>query len=128
MQFVMIAVFVGVCTGLLSGLMGVGGGLIAVPGMVFLLKMSQHRAHGTSLAVIVLTATASAVNYGRYGNLDLQLAAEIAAGTVIGSYFGAKLMNRIPAKQLRRSFGVLVVIVGLMMIWSATGISFMGIG
>jgi len=121
MRLILILVGVGLATGVMAGLMGVGGGIIAVPAMVFLLGLTQHRAHGTSLAIIVLTATASALNYGRYGNVNLQLAAELAVGTVVGSYLGAKLMNRVPAKDLRRAFGAMVIVVGFMMIW--TGMS-----
>jgi uncharacterized protein len=121
MQFLLLAAFIGVCTGLLSGLMGVGGGIIAVPAMVFLMKLDQHRAHGTSLAVIVVTATASAINYGRSGNVNVPLALELVVGTVIGSFIGARVMNKIPAKELRRAFGALVIVVGFTMIWSGLG-------
>jgi uncharacterized protein len=126
MRFILLALGIGVATGLLSGLMGVGGGIIAVPAMVFLLGLTQHRAHGTSLAIIVLTATASAVGYALNGRVDYQLALELAVGTVVGSYVGAKLMNRIPAKELRRAFGGLVIIVGFMMIWQGVGSALVG--
>lgn len=127
MQYALKSLGIGVAVGLMSGLMGVGGGIIAVPAMVFLLGLSQHRAHGTSLAIIVLTATASVVNYARYGNVDLALAAELTVGTVVGSYVGAKLMNRVPAKELRRAFGGMVIIVGFMMIWSGASTMLSGV-
>jgi hypothetical protein len=107
---------IGTITGLLSGLMGVGGGVIMVPLMVHFLPLSQHLAHGTSLAVVIFTGLASAITYGWQGSIDLVVALELAAGTVVGARIGALWMNRIPAAQLRRAFGVLLLLVGLRMV------------
>ncbi len=103
---------IGTITGLLSGLMGVGGGVIMVPLMVHFLPITQHLAHGTSLAVVIFTGLASAITYGWQGSIDLVVSLELAVGTVIGARIGALWMSRIPAAQLRRAFGVLLVLVG----------------
>jgi len=109
---------IGLATGFLSGLMGVGGGIIAVPAMVGILHVSQHKAHGTSLAMMVMTATASAIAYSSRGEVDLRLAVLLSIGTVVGAYLGARVMSRVPAHQLRLIFGVFILLVGLRMVFS----------
>ncbi len=111
-------VAIGLATGLLSGLMGVGGGIIAVPAMVGILHLKQHKAHGTSLAMMVMTATASAVAYFTRGQVDVPLAVTLAVGTIGGSYLGAKIMPRVPAHRLRLIFGAFIFLVGLRMVFS----------
>jgi uncharacterized membrane protein YfcA len=111
-------ILVGLATGFLSGLMGVGGGIIAVPAMVTFLHVTQHRAHGTSLAMMVLTATASAIAYFSRGQVDVTLAITLSVGTVVGAYVGARLMSRVPAHRLRLLFGVFILLVGLRMVFS----------
>ncbi len=106
----------GAVSGLVSGLMGVGGGVIMVPLMVSYLGLTQHAAHGTSLAVMIFTGLASAIAYGWQGSLDLGVVVQLALGTMVGARFGALLCSRIPSDKLRRGFGVLVVIIGLRMV------------
>jgi Predicted permeases len=108
----------GLLAGLLSGLLGVGGGIILVPIMVSLLGFAQHNAHATSLAVIIPTAIAGSSIYSTHGNLDIILALTLTAGSIVGAVFGARWMQRIPAAQLKRMFGVLLVTVGVRMLWS----------
>jgi uncharacterized membrane protein YfcA len=96
--------------------MGVGGGVVMVPLMVSYIGLTQHVAHGTSLAVMVFTGLASAIAYGSQGSLDLGVVVQLAAGTMIGARFGALLCSRIPADRLRRGFGFLVVVIGLRML------------
>lgn len=103
--------------GILSGLLGVGGGIILVPVMVAFLGFTQHSAHATSLAVIVPTALVGGIVYGMHGNMSLVLAATLAAGSILGASLGARWMTRIPAAQLKRMFGILLIIVGIRMVW-----------
>jgi uncharacterized protein len=116
------AFVVGFVAGLASTLLGIGGGLLMVPSMVWMLRIRQHRAVGTSLAVILPTAIAAAYRYDREAvarhlpGLDMGVILWLALGGVIGAVFGAKLANAIGAKQLRRMFGVFVVLVGMWMI------------
>lgn len=107
---------IGIATGVLSGLMGVGGGIIAVPAMVGAIGVSQHRAHGTSLAMMVLTATASAIIYTTRGQVNWPLALLLAVGTVSGAHVGARLMPRVPARHLRQFFGLFILLIGLNMV------------
>lgn len=106
----------GVAIGLFSGFFGVGGGVIGVPLLVGLVGLTQHRAHGTSLATIAVTATASAVVYALRGDVDWLLAAKVAAGSVIGVALGARLMARVPAKDLRQAFAVFMLAIGVWMV------------
>ena len=106
----------GLGAGVLGGLLGVGGGVLVVPGLVFLLNFDQHRAHGTSLAVIFLMAMAGVATYFAHGNVDLLIAIEMAVGGVIGAAIGAKVANAIHAKSLRRVFSVFMVLIGVRMI------------
>lgn len=109
-------VLYGVLAGVLSGMLGIGGGMILVPVMVSLLGLSQHEAHATSLAVIIPTAASSAAIYGLHGQLDFTVAAMLTVGSVVGAALGSRWMSKIPAAQLKRMFGVFLVLVGLRMV------------
>ncbi len=107
---------IGAAAGTVSGLTGLGGGVVLIPLMLAMLGFTQHKAHGTSLAIVAITAVAGAIQYARLGYLDAQLAIELASGSVIGVLVGARLMARVPAKQLRRGFGLLLLLVGVKML------------
>ena len=108
---------IGIITGLTNGLLGIGGGTILIPAMVFLLEEKQHIAHGTSLAVILPTAIVSTVVYHANSQIDWSLALKIALSGMVGGYLGAKLMEQIPAASLRRLFGIFMAAAGLRMIF-----------
>ena len=105
------AVLIGVAAGGFSGLTGVGGGAIMVPLMTGRLGLSQHRAHGTSLAIIVFVAAAGALGYGLAGNIDWPLVLALLPGALAGVYIGAKAMVRVPALHLRLLFGLFLLFV-----------------
>lgn len=112
------ALGLGLVAGVFSGLLGVGGGLIIVPGMVLLLRRSQHVAHATSLAAIVPTAVAGVLAFGKASAVDWKVGALLAAGSIPGARAGAVAMKRVPAEQLRTVFGVFVIVVA---VWLAFG-------
>jgi hypothetical protein len=95
----------GVAGGAFSGLGGAGGGAIMAPLLTGQPRLSQHRAHGTSLAVITFVAIAGALGYWRAGNVDLRVVAALVPGSVAGGYASASAMTRVPALQLRLLFG-----------------------
>ena len=113
-------VAVGVLAGALSGLLGVGGGIILVPALLLLAGLNVHEAIGVSLAVIVPTALAGVLTHYRAGNVDLKLALLVAVGGVVGGVLGASLANYIPAQTLKKVFGVFLVIVGACMLFGWT--------
>ena len=107
-------IITGLAAGMLSGLVGVGGGIIMVPMMVFMLGFSQHQAQGTSLTVLMIPVTALAVfNYYKEGYINWKYALVIALFFVIGSYFGSKLAVSIDQKALRKIFSVIILAIGL---------------
>jgi len=105
--------------GALSGLFGIGGGIIIVPALVLLFGLSQHAAQGTTLALMVPPiGILAAWTYLRNGDLNLTAAIFIGLGFVVGGYLGAKLAERIPDLALERSFGVVLIVIGVKMIAS----------
>ncbi|UOB18232.1 sulfite exporter TauE/SafE family protein [Abyssalbus ytuae] len=110
---------IGILAGVLSGVLGVGGGIIMVPMLMLVLSFSQHSAQGTSLAVMLPPVTILAVlNYYKAGYLNWKYAILIAIGFIVGGYFGSKLAIKIDQKTLRKIFGVLMLIIALRMIFS----------
>ena len=106
----------GLVAGILSGLLGVGGGLIIVPGMVLALRARQHVAHATSLAAIIPTAVAGVLAFGKASAVDWKVGLLLAAGSIPGARVGAVAMQRIPSGQLRLVFGVFVIAVGIVLL------------
>ncbi len=103
---------IGISAGILSGLVGIGGGVIMVPLLVLVLGFSQHQAQGTSLAVLVVPVTALAVyNYYKQGYIDWRYAAIIAVFFVIGGFFGSKIAIGLDQKMLKKIFGVILLLI-----------------
>jgi len=94
---------------MLAGFLGIGGGIILVPMMTGFLYLNQHKAHGTSLVIIVPIAMVSALVYGLRGDVQWEWVAAIGAGSVAGAVVGAKLMMKLPAHRLRQIFGVYAI-------------------
>lgn len=107
-------VLIGLVAGIMSGVVGVGGGIIMVPAMVFFLGMTQHSAQGTSLAVMLPPiGILACYNYYKAGSLDWKYALVIAAAFVIGGYFGSKLAMMLDARVLKKIFAVLLMVVAI---------------
>jgi uncharacterized membrane protein YfcA len=98
-----------VAGGFFSGLTGVGGGAIIVPLLTGLLKLPQHRAHGTSLVIVIFIGTAGMLGYWLAGNVDWNAALWLAVGSTAGAYAGAVAMVRVPERQLRFLFGLFLL-------------------
>jgi len=104
---------VGVVVGAFSGVVGIGGGILFVPALVWLLGMDQHKAQGTSLgALLAPVGILAFLEYYRTGNADIRVAALLAAGFLVGGYFGAHAAQAIPEIWLRRIFATTLVAVG----------------
>lgn len=113
------AALIGALGGSFAGLTGVGGGAVMVPLLTGRLGLGQHRAHGTSLAVIMFVATIGVLPYWRAGNIDWQLAVSLIPGALIGVYAGARTMVKVPALQLRLLFGGFLLFVAFRQLaWS----------
>ncbi|HET7686449.1 MAG TPA: sulfite exporter TauE/SafE family protein [Candidatus Limnocylindria bacterium] len=109
----LILVAIGVAAGILSGLFGVGGGILMVPAMVLLAGFAQQRAQATSLAAIVPIAAVGALIFGRADNVDLLAAAILVAGSLLGVQAGAWLMHRTSDERLSTIFGIFLAAVAV---------------
>lgn len=100
--------------GLLGGLFGVGGGIIVIPALVYILGMTQHQAQGTSVAFMLLPVGLLAfINYYKAGYINIKYAAILAIAFFIGAYFGSKIALNLSNDSLRKIFAVLVIITGI---------------
>jgi uncharacterized membrane protein YfcA len=111
-QTIVLLIIVGVAAGMLSGLVGLGGGVIIVPALVFLLGFSQYQATGTSLGILLLPAGIFAVmNYYKKGYIDIKVVLLIFAGFLIGGYLGSKISLSLPQATLKKIFAVVLILI-----------------
>jgi uncharacterized membrane protein YfcA len=107
----------GLLAGVLSGLIGIGGGVLIVPALVFLFGFSQHQAQGTTLALLVPPiGIFAAWIYYQQGFVDVKVAAIIALGFIAGSMMGARFASGLNTAVLEKIFGVALILIGLKMI------------
>lgn len=105
--------------GVLSGVVGIGGGILIVPALVYFFHMTQHKAQGTSIAALLAPVGVLAFwEYHKAGNVDIKAALLIALGFLVGGYFGGLWAQQLPDLALRRIFGTLLVIVGIQLLLS----------
>ena len=117
-QQIIILSLIGVLAGIIAGGMGVGGGIIIVPALVFIFGMSQHHAQGTSLAVLLPPISLLAVlKYHKDGYIDYKFALILAITFFLGSYLGGLFAVNLPAKTLKKIFGILMLLAGIKMIF-----------
>jgi uncharacterized membrane protein YfcA len=118
MTYTLLCILLGLLAGFVSGLNGIGGGVIIVPALIFLLGLSQHEAQGTTLALLVPPiGLLGAWTYYRQGFVDIKIAACICLGFLVGSLLGAKLATDLPTEVLSRVFGSAMLMIALRMIW-----------
>lgn len=107
-------IVIGLLAGILSGIMGVGGGVVMVPLMILLLGFNQHEAQGTSLAVLAVPVTfLAAYNYYNEGFVNWKDAALIAVFFIVGGYVGSKMAVNLDQKTLRRIFGGILLVISV---------------
>ena len=117
----LIALALGLIAGLLSGMLGIGGGTIIIPGIVLLLGTEQHVAQGVSLTAMLLTALVGTFIHYRQGNVKLSMALLIAPSAVAFSYLGAWAAGITSAEWLTRSFAIFLLIIGFWLLLSKRG-------
>jgi uncharacterized membrane protein YfcA len=111
-QTVLLIILVGLAAGILSGLVGVGGGIIIVPALVFLLGFSQHQAQGTSLGILLLPAGIFAViNYYKQGYIDMKVVFILFVGFIIGGYLGSKISLNLSEAAIKKIFAVVLILI-----------------
>lgn len=120
----MVAIFLGIglVAGVLSGLFGVGGGVLIVPALILLAHFPTKMALGTSLASIALLPVGllGAYTYYRHGNLNIRASLLIALGIFLGGWIGAKIAHMVPAATLQRMFAVFIMVMAIRL-WVEAG-------
>jgi hypothetical protein len=111
MDWILVASLVlGIAVGIISGLVGVGGGIVLVPALVIIFKMNQHTAQGTSLAMLLPpTGLFAFLQYYRAGHVNVKVAIMVALGVLIGGYFGGQWAQQISGPYLKKIFALVLV-------------------
>jgi uncharacterized membrane protein YfcA len=105
----LVAAVVGILAGFLSGLFGVGGGILIVPGLVILMSMGQRLAHGTSLAAVIAIAVSGVVTYALHDRVDWPVGGLLIAGSTVGAVLGIRVLHHAPQRWLRLLFAGFLV-------------------
>ena len=117
MQNTIILLVVGLIAGLLSGLVGIGGGIVIVPVLVYFLGFSQQQAQGTTLFMFLFPiGILGVMNYWKTSNVDWKTAAVIAITFVAGSYYGSKVAISLDQQNIKRVFGAIIILLGIKMV------------
>jgi uncharacterized protein len=117
-ETIIIIVLTGLAAGILGGMVGIGGGIIIVPALVYFLAFSQHQAQGTSLALMLFpVGILGVINYYKKGYVDFRYAGLLAIGFVVGSYLGSKFSLSLPQLTVKKIFAVIMLLVALKMLF-----------
>jgi len=118
MTTILILLIIGILAGFSSGMVGIGGGIIIVPALVFFLGLTQHQAQGASIGMLLLpVGFLAALNYYKAGNLDITKSLIIGASFIVGAYFGSKVSLNIDGALMKRIFGVIIFLISLKLIF-----------
>lgn len=115
---VLLLVIVGLCAGFLSGLVGIGGGVIIVPALVLLLGFSQKLAQGTSLGILLLpVGILGVIQYYKQGYLNVNYVLIISAAFVLGSFLGGKLALSLSDEKMKKIFAIVMLLIAIKMLF-----------
>jgi len=118
MNTVVILLCIGLVAGFLSGLIGIGGGIVIVPALVYLLAADQKSAQGTTLFMFLLPVGILGVyNYYKAGHIDYRSAALMAITFLVGSYLGSKTAISFDTRLVKQIFAVVIIVIGIKMLW-----------
>ena len=119
-SFVILLIGIGLAAGVVSGLFGMGGGILIIPALVYLAGFTQHQATGTSLAVLLPPVGLAAVlEYYRQGAVDIKSGLIVAAALFVGGWIGAMFANHISGPHLKLSFGIFILCVGAFIVFTS---------
>ena len=117
-QTILIIILVGIAAGILGGLVGVGGGIIIVPALVYFIGFSQKTAQGTSLGLIMLpVGILGVLQYYKQGHVDFRVVGILALGFLAGSYFGSKIALSLPQATVKKVFALLMILIAIKMLF-----------
>lgn len=112
-------IILGIIAGTLSGMLGIGGGIILIPALVFVFGLTQHQAQGTTLALMIPPiGLLAALRYYQSGNVKLGMAGFICIGFFVGGLIGANLVQNVPEPLLRKGFALFLLFVSLRMFFN----------
>ena len=118
-SMLLILIVIGIVTGIMAGMLGIGGAIIMIPALVIFMGLSQQAAQGTSLAVMLPPiGIIAAYNYFKAGQVNIKFAIILAITFIIGSYFGSKIALSLPQPLLKKIFGILLLLVAAKMLFS----------
>jgi len=119
-KLILLAALIGICSGVLGALCGIGGGIVMVPAFVGLLGLSHKQAVATSMAVIIVTAIAATLNNANAEGeklIDWKIAAATGIVAAIAAWYGTDLMHKLSTHTLTRIFGVVMIAFGVRILW-----------
>jgi uncharacterized membrane protein YfcA len=117
-QTILLLAIIGLAAGVLSGMIGIGGGIIIVPALVFILGFSQQQAQGTSLGLLLLPVGILAVfNYYKQGFIDVKVVGIMCVTFVLGGWLGSKLALSVPQETVKKIFAILLLVVAAKMLF-----------
>ena len=117
-QTILIIILVGIAAGILGGLVGVGGGIIIVPALVYFIGFSQKTAQGTSLGLIMLpVGILGVLQYYKQGHVDFKVVGMLAVGFLLGSYFGSKVALSLSQETVKKIFAILMIVIAVKMLF-----------
>ena len=117
-QTILLLAIIGLAAGILSGMIGIGGGIIIVPALVFVLGFSQQQAQGTSLGLLLLPVGILAVlNYYKQGFIDVKVVGIMCATFILGGWLGSKIALSLPQETVKKIFAVILIVVAVKMLF-----------
>ena len=118
LQTILILILIGIAAGMLSGLVGVGGGIIIVPALVFFLGFSQKMAQGTSLGILLLpVGILGVLQFYKQGYINLNVVWIISAAFLFGSYFGSRIALSLPQETVNKIFAILMILIAVKLLF-----------
>lgn len=115
---IVVLVIIGIIAGIFGGLVGIGGGIVIVPALVYFLSFSQKEAQGTSLGILLLPIGILGVwQYYKAGYVDMRIVWLVAGGFLAGSYFGSKIALSLPQETVKKLFAILMIVVSIKMLF-----------
>ena len=115
------AIVIGVSIGIISGMIGIGGGPILIPLLLYVFHLDMKSAAGTSLAIIIPTALVGVISHSFKGNVDIRLALIIAAGGMVGAFLGSFMSPYVPEDVLKKMFALLLIYIALRILFGDQG-------
>jgi len=118
-SMLVILLLIGLVAGFASGMVGIGGGIIIVPALVYFLALSQHQAQGISIGMLLMpVGFMAAFNYYKSGNLNFQYSIIIGLTFIVGAYLGSKVSLQVDEVLMKRIFGVFILLMAIKLIFS----------